>query len=106
MTSSVWGNFLRIDTLRFRPAYMRVAEARSTIGWRVRRAPEPVHRPRQPGKRRSSRHSKSRSFVLASLWALHLDLEPRRLLEINQATNLAVRRALKPVQNKSFKGVD
>ncbi|MHB1762170.1 MAG: hypothetical protein ACYCS4_05400 [Acidimicrobiales bacterium] len=31
----VWGNFLRIDKLRFRPAYMRVAETRSTIGWRV-----------------------------------------------------------------------
>ena len=34
-TFIVWGNFLRIDKLRFQPAYMRVAEARSTIGWHV-----------------------------------------------------------------------
>jgi len=44
-----WGDFLRIHTLRFRPADMRVAEARSTIGWRVRRAPEPGRHRRDTG---------------------------------------------------------
>lgn len=28
----VWGNFLRMDNLRFRPAYMRVAEATTHEG--------------------------------------------------------------------------
>ena len=41
-----WGQLLRIHTLRSRPAYMRLAVARSTTGWRVRQASGPD--PHQP----------------------------------------------------------
>ena len=76
--SRVRGGFRRNYDLRFRSAYMRVAEHRLHLPARPS-PPEPLRRwcacpeslPRKLIFRRSSRAS--RSFVLASLRALHLD---------------------------------
>ena len=73
---TVWGNRLRMNTLRFRPADMRVAASRST--W-CRRCPAPPPATTTTRNREGSRVAAatptSRSFVLASLRALHLDPE-------------------------------
>ena len=55
---TVWGNHLRMNTLRFRPAHVRVADSRSPWCRRVLHHPPrpPPTRPARRGARVSSRH--------------------------------------------------
>ena len=62
-----------MNTLRFRPAHVRVAASRSTWCRRIPHHPTAPTTTGPPGSRVAAATPASRSFVLASLRALHLD---------------------------------
>jgi hypothetical protein len=82
-TLRYWGTHLRNDALRSQLANTIMAVPQSTTSRRVATTTHDHHHPHRGA--RSSRHPTSRSFVLTSLRALHLDLGSRRLLNLNHA---------------------
>jgi hypothetical protein len=84
VSAPVKGQLLRNHTLRSRPAYMRVAVARSTIGWRVWQARAHAH-PHRPPRGVAAASRRQEPFVLGyACGRCVLDPRTRRLL--NQRT--------------------